>query len=176
MLMRPLDRLLYCARPMFLRLWPLAVVLLCACGTPPPSGPQIVYSPCSPVLVVPESDTSEEELASVEAAISLWAEAGLETLSTSALEAESQVPVRFKDAPSPFHGVYEPTNGMVFINRKLGGSERDVTVAHELGHALGLPHVPKEERASLMNPGNLTVPPSIDDLDQLRLQWGCPLP
>lgn len=152
-----------------------AVVLLCACGAPPPpSGPEVVYSPCSPVLVLPEAAATAEELASVEAAITLWKEAGLTALSTGALDAASQVPVRFDDAFAAFHGLYEPSSGVVFINRKLAGSERDVTVAHELGHALGLPHVPKEERASLMNPGNLTVPPSAEDLDQLRRQWGCP--
>jgi len=81
----------------------------------------------------------------VDAAIALWAEAGLKTLSTGALEAESQVPVRFRDAPSPFHGVYEVSSGVVFVNKKLSGLARDITVAHEVGHALGLPHVPTEE-------------------------------
>jgi hypothetical protein len=153
------------------RLWLTAVVLLCACGAPPPSAPEVFYSACDPVLLIPQ-DASPEELASLDTAIGLWREVGLTAFSTTATDAGAQVPVRFKDAPAPFHGVYEA--GVAFVNKKLAGSERDITVAHELGHALGLPHVSKEERPSLMNPGNLTVPPSTADIDDLRRQWGCP--
>ena len=126
--------------------------------------------------MVPENGASEEERASVEAAIGLWKEAGLTVLSTSTADAPAQVPVRFEEAFAAFYGVYEPSSGVVFINRKLRGFERDITVAHELGHALGLPHIAMTERPSLMNPGNLTVPPSPEDLEQLRQQWGCPSP
>ncbi|MDP3155539.1 MAG: hypothetical protein Q8N23_22900 [Archangium sp.] len=150
-----------------------SVIALCACGAPSsPRTAGILYSPCNQVLVAPEDGSTEAEHRSVSAAISLWREVGLTTLSTS--EGVS-VPVRFADAAAVFHGVYEPSSGMVFINRELDGAERDITVAHELGHALGLPHVAREERASVMNPGNLTVLPSPSDQAALQRLWDCAL-
>jgi hypothetical protein len=150
-----------------------SVIALCACGAP--SNPEtggILYSPCTLVLIEPGAGSTEPERESVSAAISLWADVGLTTLSTR--EGVS-VAARFAKAPSMFHGVYEPSSGVVFINRELTGTERDITVAHELGHALGLPHVPPEERASVMNPGNLTVLPSPGDQAALMRLWGCAL-
>ena len=150
-----------------------SVIALCACGAPSnPDTAGILYSPCDQVLVQPEAGTTEAEHGSVTAAIALWRDVGLTALSTS--EGVS-VPVRFADAAAVFHGVYEPSSGIVFINRDLGGAARDITVAHELGHALGLPHVALEERPSVMNPGNLTVLPSPSDQAALQRLWGCPL-
>ena len=45
-------------------------------------------------------------------------------------------------------------------------------IAHELGHAFGLFHVPASERISLMNPGNLTTPPTTADQAALAALWG----
>ncbi len=150
-----------------------SVIALCACGAPSsPETDGILYSPCALVLIEPEDGTTGPERESVSTAITLWRDVGLTTLSTS--EGVS-VAVRFKKAPSMFHGVYEPSSGVVFINRELNGAERDITVAHELGHALGLPHVPPEERASVMNPGNLIVLPSPSDQAALQRLWGCAL-
>ena len=147
---------------------------LCACGAPSDSAPSIVYSPCTRVLVLPDADTSSAESQSVSAAIELWRDVGLTTLTMSTLPEETQVPVRFAAASPVFHGVYEPSSGIVFINRELSGLERDITVAHELGHAVGLSHVPREERVSVMNPGNLTVLPSLADQAELQRLWNCP--
>lgn len=150
-----------------------SVIALCACGAPSiTETSDVVYSPCARVLVQPEAGTTEAERQSVWAAIELWRDVGLTSLSTS--EGVS-VPVRFADAAAVFHGVYEPSSGVVFINRGLKGAERDITVAHELGHALGLPHVPLGERASVMNPGNLTVLPSPSDQAALERRWDCGL-
>ena len=54
----------------------------------------------------------------------------------------------------------------------LGGSAQAVTIAHEIGHAFGLAHVPAGERASVMNPGNLNIEPNADDAATLALRWG----
>lgn len=149
-------------------------VVLAACGAPPPSAPAIAYSPCAPVLLAPEAGTTAEELESVESAIAMWREVGLTTLTLSASDAAGAVPLRFEHAADVFHGVYEPGSGRVFVNRGLAGAERAVTVAHEVGHALGLPHVARSLRPSLMNPGNLTERPSPEDQGELQLRWSCP--
>jgi len=46
------------------------------------------------------------------------------------------------------------------------------SVAHELGHAFGLVHVPQSERTSLMNPGNISTPPTVEDQAALAALWG----
>jgi hypothetical protein len=57
------------------------------------------------------------------------------------------------------------------VNRRLSNpSDRAITVAHELGHALGLPHI--NDRESVMNSGNLEVLPLSEDADDLRDLWG----
>lgn len=149
-------------------------VVLAACGGPPPASPAIAYSPCAPVLLAPEAGTTAEELESIEAAIAMWREVGLTTLTLSPSDAAGALPLRFEHAAAVFHGVYEPGSGRVFINRGLAGFEREVTVAHEVGHALGLPHVARALRPSLMNPGNLTERPSLEDEGELQSLWSCP--
>lgn len=152
------------------------LLVLAACGGPPLAGPAIAYSPCDPVLLSPEAGTTAEELESIESAIAMWREVGLTTLSLSSSDAAGAVPLRFEHAAAVFHGVYEPGSGQVFVNRGLVGFERAVTVAHEVGHALGLPHVERSLRPSLMNPGNLTELPSWEDQGELQLLWSCPAP
>lgn len=64
---------------------------------------------------------------------------------------------------------------MIFINDDLDGQPLAVTVAHELGHAFGLVHVDPSVRASVMNPGNLSTPPTAADAAQVTGLWGaCP--
>ena len=60
----------------------------------------------------------------------------------------------------------------MFINTDLSGGAQAVTIAHEIGHAFGLAHVPSGERASVMNPGNLNVEPNAADVATLALRWG----
>jgi hypothetical protein len=140
----------------------------------PDAAEGIVFSPCAPLVVVPEEGTLPEELASVRAAFALWQAVGIDAFTLESLPDAPRLLLRFKDGPSPFHGVYEPSVGLVTVNRKMQDRPRDITVAHELGHALGLPHVDPAVRASVMNPDNHTEAPNPQDERELHLRWSCP--
>ena len=88
------------------------------------------------------------------------------------------ISLEFQAAAEMFHGFYDDQRGVVYINLSLEDDhQRSVTIAHELGHAFGLVHVQASERASVMNPGNLTVEPTAADAAALTALWGnCPVP
>lgn len=148
-------------------------LLFVACGAPSNPEDAIVYDPCRPVVIAPTETPSPTHAAALREAIALWRTAGVTALTLDAVEGAQRVPLTFRDAPEIFHGVYEPSVGEVFVNLKLTAGPLNVTIAHELGHAMGLAHVPVQERKSLMNPGNATVLPTEDDERQLRAKWSC---
>jgi hypothetical protein len=77
----------------------------------------------------------------------------------------------FESAAAAFHGVYEDEAGIVRINVQITQPRAlAIVIAHELGHAFGLPHV--DGRASLMNRGNLTTAPTAEDFDAISALWG----
>jgi len=158
-----------------LRFLSMLVVLLLA-GCVAPAGPEggIAYDPCGPVVLAPSPDTTAAETDSVANAIALWRAVGLSTLTLDDVPGAVRVPVQFKQASPLFNGLYEPQTGDVLVNRGLEGTARDVTVAHEVGHALGLPHVDASQRVSVMNPSNVTVPPNDGDERALQALWSCP--
>ena len=84
----------------------------------------------------------------------------------------SGLPIHFQNAGPPFHGLYDAPSGQVFINTDLAGAPLAVTIAHEIGHAFGLVHVPADQRTSVMNPNNLVVEPTAEDVDTLATRWG----
>lgn len=142
-----------------------------ACGVEP-QGPGIVYDACAPLQLIPAEDTQLEEREGIATALGMWRDVGVTGPRLDAIT-EAQVPVIFQTAPSAFRGQYETSSGAVYVNRRLiDPYQRSVTVAHELGHALGLPHVDPEERASLMNPGNLEIAPTQEDAEALARLWG----
>ena len=55
--------------------------------------------------------------------------------------------------------------------RYLHGGELVLTTAHELGHAFGLTHVDPGVRRSVMNPNNITVSPTSEDVAKLHALW-----
>ena len=151
-----------------------ALALSCASGASPTN--EIFYDPCEPVVVVPDAAATAAQLEGIKAAIKLWKEVGVGSLSLESAPGQQHVRVYFKDALALFHGVYEPSNGEVRINNVMANRALDITIAHELGHAIGLPHVDRGARISVMNPSNETIAPTVDDAKQLRERWLCPAP
>jgi hypothetical protein len=87
--------------------------------------------------------------------------------------ATSQIGLRWQRAAPFFRGFYDDGAGVIYINTMLADPQTiGVVIAHELGHAFGLQHVAPEVRASVMNPGNTTVPPNDGDRATLEAMWG----
>jgi hypothetical protein len=154
------------------RLAPCLACLLVACGGEADDRLDVTFDPCS--TAVEPAAATEAEWSGVEAAMLLWNDAAALRLAIAAeAPALRRIVVRFEDAPHAFKGVYDDERGVVFVNRKITDPhERAVTIAHELGHAFGLPHVDSAERASLMNPANTAIEPTAEDVAALRALWG----
>ena len=148
--------------------------VLFACGAPAadPSG-DIVYDPCEPVVITPSAELTAPQREGITAAISLWRGVGLDAITLDPQAGTQRVPIRFIPTVAMLHGIYQPKTGEVQVNTRMAGRELDITIAHELGHALGLPHILASERVSVMNPGNSTIAPTPDDERQLRVRWSC---
>jgi hypothetical protein len=155
----------------------LVLIPLVGCASQPGDTTlEITFSPCEPVLLVPAADATAAEIASIDHAIELWRAVGIDGPMRSDGKAPGGVPVRFEDAAGAFHGVYEDEVGVIYINRTITDDHaRAVTIAHEVGHAMGLLHVPAGERSSVMNPGNMLIEPDALDRGALEAIWGaCP--
>ena len=136
----------------------------------------MAFDPCQPLLLIPDPAATAAERDGIAAGAALWnAIAGTRLTvadADAAAPGTSSLPIHFQSAAAAFHGLYDPTNGQVFINTDLGGGAQAVTIAHEIGHAFGLAHVPSGQRPSVMNPGNLNIEPNADDVATLALRWG----
>lgn len=154
----------------------LALVLLLplfsACGEVGDTHIDLVFDPC--VARVAASDATADELASIDRALSLWNEAAGLALARGRLPAsDTVVEIHFRPSLPAFFGVYDDEVGEIVVNRNIEDpGQRTLTIAHELGHAFGLVHVPVERRVSLMNPGAQYVPPTDEDVRQLHAIWG----
>jgi hypothetical protein len=135
---------------------------------------EIVYDPCRGLNARPAADASDAERAGIAGAVALWNALAFVTLGEGAATPPAlDVPVSFQVASDPIHGLYDDKTGEVLINERLVGDSQALatTIAHELGHAMGLYHVAPSLRASVMNPGNLTVSPTDGDLAELKSTW-----
>ena len=131
-----------------------------------------VYDPCAGISVQAASDTTEAELVAIDRAIEMWMQvADLRFSRDRARPFEQVLPIHFEEASLVFRGVYQDQIGDVVINRRLvDPDEQAITIAHELGHAIGLLHI--ETRDSVMNSGNLVLLPLATDVDALSELWG----
>jgi hypothetical protein len=151
------------------------LLLLACCGGAGDSSIDITFDPCTQVAVAVDGTATDAERASVAEAVTMWNRLGATQLRVATGGEPTTIPVRFEDAAQQFHGVYEDEAGIIFVNRKLDDDHaRAVTVAHELGHAFGLPHIDLTERVSVMNQANLIVEPNLGDQAALTALWtGC---
>jgi len=124
-------------------------------------------------MVVTAPNATDDQLASIDDAIAMWHANGVAGLVRGEVPA---VTIEFHEATESIYGFYDDTTATLYVNRRLvDRSQRSITLAHELGHALGLVHVSPDTRISVMNPGNLRVPPNESDAAALTRLWGaCP--
>lgn len=145
--------------------------MLAGCGSQV-HGEALTFDPCGPVEIGAAGAT-DDQLAGIDAAIALWRADGVAELARGDAP---EIAIVFRDAAEAMYGVYDDVTATIYINvRLVDPAQRTITVAHELGHALGLVHVAPDTRASVMNPGNVTVAPNDGDRLALSVLWGsCP--
>lgn len=147
----------------------LAFLWLAACsGTTDSTTIANTHDACAPLALV-SAAASDAQLEGMRAAEALWRDHGAPAIG---LRGDATVEVRFEAAAGAFHGIYEDKQGIIYINTDLAGPELSIVIAHEVGHVFGLVHIPPDERVSLMNPGNLTSPPTADDQSAVAALWG----
>ena len=136
---------------------------------------EVVHDACEPLQLV-ASGASDEERASLDDAAAMWNALGQTRLTTATTRSARTLEVRFETAAPVFHGLYDDEHGVVYVNHRLDDPRaRAITIAHEVGHALGLFHI--TDRESVMNPANLVLEPNADDAAELERLWGrCPAP
>jgi hypothetical protein len=154
---------------------PLAVVA--ACSGSDPSASAGAHDPCAPLAIAAPGATADEQ-AGIADALALWRGRGVTAFAADAAPSAT-ITIRFEDAADTFHGLYEPDQADVRINRDLtAAADRttlSIVIAHELGHVFGLVHIDPAVRLSLMNAGNLVTPPTAADQQALAALWGaCP--
>lgn len=162
--------------PTFLRTAALAAfTMFCAlaCAGADDEPIETVFDACEPLVIFADEGVTEERKASVKRAVSMWNEAAGTKLSTEDVPGAARIPLRFEKAAAAFYGFYDDERALIFVNTELRDArERELTIAHEIGHAFGLFHVEESERPSLMNRGNLAFGIMDDDVAALRDLWG----
>jgi hypothetical protein len=155
----------------------LVLVSAAACGATSDQTLDVVFDPCDVVDLV-AIDATADQVDAIDGAATMW-RAVIDASSIGRGEGDgAALPIRFEHAAAAFRGVYLDEEGVVVVNRSLDGSPAQaIAIAHELGHALGLWHVARDERRSVMNPGNLEVAPTEEDAAEIAALWGeCPPP
>jgi hypothetical protein len=140
------------------------VVFLVACGTGDTTI-DITHDPCAGVAL--DGGTTTAQRAGLDGALRLWRDLGVAVAGSE----PSTIEVVFEPASAAFRGVYDDERSVIHINDGIEEpGPLEIVIAHELGHAFGLPHV--TDRPSLMNPANLTQPPTDLDREAVEALWG----
>jgi len=106
-------------------------------------------------------------------ALALWRARGVTAFDATPAPGAPVLRLEFQSAAAIFHGLYDDQAGVIYINDDLTEPATiSIVVAHELGHAFGLFHVPASERLSVMNPGNLAIAPTAEDQRAVEALWG----
>ena len=162
---------------------PLLLSNVVGCADESAGGAGLTFKACAPLVSDAATSMTAEQAQGVADGLAMWNQAAGTLLTSpvsSATFAPSEttpvVPLVFQVAAPPFHGVYDNHAGMVFINQDLTDvGPLHITVAHEIGHVFGLPHVSRDVRASLMNSGNTAISITPEDVAALAALWGpCP--
>lgn len=133
----------------------------------------MTFDPCSALTIVPIPATDPGEVQSVEDAVLLWSRV-LPTRITVGEESPEApvVKIVFESGDNFYRATYWDQLGAISISRdRLDRADYPVVIAHELGHAFGLPHVSTDVRPSVMNVGNLEIEPNDEDASPLRERW-----
>lgn len=123
---------------------------------------------CAPLALT--TTAGGAELASITQASALWAAVGI--TGPSEPGASETVAVAFVPSAPGVFGFYDDVAVTLDISDALDDDQRAIVIAHELGHAFGLVHVPPSERASVMNAGNLAIAPTAADRLAVAALWG----
>ena len=147
----------------------VAAFALCACGASEDPGEiELTHDACSPLTLVADAPTDIQS-AALQGGQQLWNDAGVPALG----RAGATIEVRFESSNPAIRGLYDDQTGVIYINSELKDARvLSIVIAHELGHAFGLVHVPASERKSLMNPGNVSTPPTVEDQAAVTALWG----
>lgn len=157
----------------------LFLTVSCA-GDAHEGGVSFAFDPCEVIELAVDPGTTELELRSIDDALAMWASASALPLPNVHIavraaggESDGALRIRFEDGAPFFNGQYDPATMSVIINRRITDPmARTITIAHELGHALGLLHATEGGAPSLMSPGNVTAVPTNADWQHIEAIWG----
>ncbi len=145
--------------------------MLAACGVEHTA--DTVYDPCAPLTISVAAELGPDEYAGVVTAIDAWALVLRTQLVVGAgPRAADVLPIRFESGDAFYRAIYWDARGEIAVGRdRLDPAEYGIAIAHELGHAFGLPHIPTAERSSVMNVGNVEITPNREDAIALEARW-----
>jgi hypothetical protein len=147
--------------------------LVGACGTNDGgAAAEHTYDACAPLALVSGAPTDVQTRAMADAQ-ALWRDRGAPVVGETS---DTTLEVRFEKAALQFRGLYDDHAAVIYVNDGITDEATlSIVIAHELGHAFGLVHIPVSERPSVMNPGNVTTLPTLEDQTALQALWGtCP--